>query len=253
MTQIFKQYADYYDALYQKKDYPGECDYLIELWNKFSDIEVKSILDLGCGTGNHSHIFAEKNYDVLGIDQSVEMLNQARNKMQHLSNPANLLVADLCNFNLKQTFDSLISMFAVVGYLTTNSQLSSLFTSVYDHLKPGGLFVFDVWYGPAVLNQLPENRDLTIETKQQKFRRQAIPSIDYAKDVVQIDYTLLTLDSNIISSEFHRMRYFFIPELELLAAFHNLSIEAVFSFFSFDEPCESDWNVTVVLKKRNNS
>lgn len=249
MTQIFRQYADYYDALYKEKDYPGECDYLKELWDKFSGVPVRSVLDLGCGTGNHSHILAVRGYHILGIDRSQEMLAHARKKMRLLPNPAGLMAAELSNFKLSRTFDSVISMFAVVGYLTDNKQLCSLFTSAYDHLNAGGLFIFDVWYGPAVLRQLPETREITVEADHQKFQRRAMPSIDYSKNVVQVDYTLSTLDNIPISKESHRMRYFFLPELELLAAFHNFFPQAVYKFLSFDNPGEADWNITVIFKK----
>ena len=249
MTQIFGQYADYYDALYQEKDYPGECHYLRELWDKFSEVPVRSVLDLGCGTGNHSHILVGKGYRVFGIDRSWEMLAHARKKMQQLPNPVALMAAELSNFKLRTAFDSVISMFAVVGYLTDNKQLCSLFASAHDHLNTGGLFIFDVWYGPAVLRQLPETREITVEADHQRFQRRAVPAIDYSKNVVQVDYTLSTLDNIPISKESHRMRYFFLPELELLAAFHNFSLQAVYTFLSFDDPSEADWNITAVLKK----
>jgi SAM-dependent methyltransferase len=249
VAQIFGQYADYYDALYQEKDYPGECDYLEELWDRFSGVPVQSVLDLGCGTGSHSRILAGKGYHVLGIDRSQEMLAHARKKLQQLPNPGKLVAAELSNFKLRRTFDAMISMFAVVGYLTDNNQLRSLFTSAHDHLNAGGLLIFDVWYGPAVLRQLPETREITVEANHRKLHRRAVPSIDYSENVVQVDYTLSTLDNIPISKESHRMRYFFLPELELLAAFHNFSLQAVYTFLSFDSPSEADWNITVVLKK----
>lgn len=249
MPQLFREYAEYYDSLYQEKNYPGECEYLIELWDKFSDNAVQSVLDLGCGTGNHSYILAQKGYHVFGIDRSREMLSRARKKMLHLPNPAQFLEADLSNFKLDRTFDAVISMFAVVGYLTDNKQLCSLFASAHDQLNTGGLFIFDVWYGPAVLQQLPETRKITGTTNQRKFQRLAVPSIDFTKNVVQVDYTLSTLDNITISKESHRMRYFFLPELELLARFHNFSLQAVYTFLSFESPSEANWNITVVLKK----
>jgi SAM-dependent methyltransferase len=249
MAHIFRQYADYYNALYREKDYAGECDYLKALWEKFSGVPVRSVLDLGCGTGNHSYILAKKRYHVFGIDRSQEMLAYARKKMGLLPNPTQLMAADLSNFKLNRTFDAVISMFAVVGYLTDNKQLCSLFASAHDHLNAGGLFIFDVWYGPAVLRQSPENREITVDEKQGKFRRRAVPSMDYSKNVVQVDYILSTFENQPIIKESHRMRYFFIPELTLLADLHNFSLQAVYSFLSFDNPGESDWNITVVLKK----
>lgn len=249
MTQIFAKYADFYDALYREKDYAGECDYLIKLWDKFSGVKVGSVLDFGCGTGCHSYLLAKRGYKVTGIDRSAEMLKCAENKMASLSTSVRLQQAELNNLKLDTTFDAVISMFAVVGYLTDNQDLCALLNSVYEHLHPGGLFVFDVWHGPAVLRQLPETRAINFEKNGEKFRRQATPHLDYAKNVVQVDYTISTHEHGPISKESHRMRYFFLPELELLASFHQFSIEAIYRFLSFDQPTEADWNITVVLKK----
>lgn len=247
MSQIFNQYAAYYDALYHKKNYENECNYLHNLWTKFSDIPVNSILDLGCGTGNHSHVLTNNGHHVVGIDRSQEMLDVAKEKTPHSS--AQFLKADLSNFNLNQSFDLVISMFGVISYLKNNTQLYSMFNSVHNHLKLGGLFIFDVWHGSAVLHQLPENRDITVKTSRQAFKRKAIPSINYAQNMVQVDYTISTLENKLISKESHKMRYFFLPELALLAHFHNFSIQGIYKFLSTEKPRETDWNITVVLKK----
>ena len=177
------------------------------------------------------------------------MLRHARKKMQGLSNPVQLLAADLDNFQLRNTYDTAISMFAVVGYLTENTQLNAFLSSVHNHLKDGGLLVFDVWHGPAVLRQLPETRERTAETGNRKIRRRAVPSLDCVKNVVKVDYTLSGADDHFECQESHRMRYFFVPELELLARTHKFGLQAVYPFLSFAEPRENDWNMTVVLKK----
>ena len=247
MSEIFNQYATYYDALYHEKNYVAECNYLHGLWDKFSDIPVKSILDLGCGTGNHSQVLTNNGHHVCGIDRSQEMLNVAKEKRP--SSNTQFFQADLGNFKLNQSFDLAISMFGVISYLVNNQQLTSMFSSVHNHLKPGGLFIFDVWHGSAVLHQLPETRDVTVRTGTQAFKRKAVPTINYAQNMVQVDYTISSLENRLISKESHHMRYFFLPELVLLAQFHNFSIQAIYKFLSTEKPCEKDWNITVVLKK----
>jgi len=78
--KIFQKYANYYDILYQDKDYKKECDFLEKIFEKYSKKRINSILDLGCGTGSHSLILAKRDYEVSGVDLSSQMINRARNK-----------------------------------------------------------------------------------------------------------------------------------------------------------------------------
>ena len=73
MMDVFNLYARYYNLLYKEKDYAGEAEYVHKLIQKYQP-GAKSILDLGCGTGRHDILLAEKGYSVTGVDRSEEML-----------------------------------------------------------------------------------------------------------------------------------------------------------------------------------
>ena len=80
MTAVFGfEYADAYDHLYSDKDYNQECELIDRLLRTYGDNSVRSLLDLGCGTGNHALPLAQKGYRVLGVDRSNDMLDAARN------------------------------------------------------------------------------------------------------------------------------------------------------------------------------
>lgn len=76
----FKDYAKFYDALYQDKNYADEVAYIQKVFNKHSKIPVKSILNLGSGTGNHDGLLAEKGYEITGVDLSTDMIKIAEEK-----------------------------------------------------------------------------------------------------------------------------------------------------------------------------
>ena len=78
---VFKNYANYYDDIYTDKDYKQESDFLLSIIEKYSSISVKDILSLGCGTGTYETILAKKGFNILGIDNSKEMLNIAKEKL----------------------------------------------------------------------------------------------------------------------------------------------------------------------------
>ena len=114
---VFGKYSSYYDLLYRDKDYEKEVEYVHRLIQKFSP-GAKSILNLGCGTGQHDILLAEKGYSVTGVDLSEEMLCAAKAKI--LDNKANGLDVTFCqrdvrNLVLDQKFDAVVSLFHVMS------------------------------------------------------------------------------------------------------------------------------------------
>ena len=82
MKQFGNLYSQYYDLLYNDKNYKGEVEYVIKLI-KENNPQTKSLLDLGCGTGKHAEMFCENDYIVHGIDLSEDMLKIAKIKIKN--------------------------------------------------------------------------------------------------------------------------------------------------------------------------
>jgi SAM-dependent methyltransferase len=78
------------------------------------------------------------------------------------------IVADITNFSVNNKFDVAVSLFHVISYLTNNNQLVECFNTVNNHLNEKGIFIFDVWYTPAVYMQKPETRVKELVTTQFK-------------------------------------------------------------------------------------
>jgi len=251
-----KVYAESYDLFYGEKNYEMECDVLEEVFKRYSGLEVASILDLGCGTGNHAIPLANRGYDVTGVDRSLEMLTQARKKMHLLKlfdvQSLKFLQGDICTIELSQKYDAILMMFAVLGYQYENSDVSSALQTAFRHCKKGGLFIFDVWYGPAVLAIRPSDRIKIITMENGQLIRAASGSLDTLRQQAKVQYHIWKiLQDQVISEseEIHTMRYFFPQELAYFvnqAGFHLLALT---SFPSLDqEPTEESWNVLAVCK-----
>lgn len=146
----YGQFARYYDVIYHDLvDYEGDVDFLEAVFRRFRR-HPKTILDIGCGTGNHDLPLARRGYAVTGIDQAEGMLRVARSKVSKVRGPRpRFLRADMRNFRVDQTFDAAICMFGAIGYLTTTRDLLRCFRRVRAHLAPDGLFVFEFWQGSA--------------------------------------------------------------------------------------------------------
>ena len=79
-SEIMSSFAKYFDKIYHDKNYESECKFIIKILNRYQNSKSKKILDLGCGTGNHSLILARKNFDVVGIDKSKTAIKIAKKK-----------------------------------------------------------------------------------------------------------------------------------------------------------------------------
>lgn len=245
-------YADQYDVLYGDKDYEAECDCLEEVFHRYGDDDVEAILDLGCGTGSHAIPLARRGYHVTGVDLSPEMLAQAQRKAQASLQLATctrptFLPGDVRSLDLDQAFDAVLMMFAVLGYQLTNDDVGAALQVVQQHLRPGGLFVFDVWYGPAVLAIRPSDRVKVVPTDDGELIRAASGKLDVRHHLCEVDYRLWRLSGDHLvgtGRECHPMRYFFPMELEHWLDGVGITLRALRAFPSLEEPAsEQSWNV----------
>lgn len=78
--KVFGSYSNYYDLIYKDKDYSAEVYFIDSVIKKYAKGSVKTIFDLGCGTGSHAFLLAEKGYNVTGVDMSEDMLSIEKKK-----------------------------------------------------------------------------------------------------------------------------------------------------------------------------
>lgn len=253
-TDVFnKGYADSYDLLYADKDYGRECDLVQQAFGQHSTNAVESVLDLGCGTGNHTIELARRGFEVLGVDLSDDMLVAARAKADGAAVSAESLEfvpGDVRTFSTSKKFDAALMMFAVLGYQLTNDDVLAALCTVRNHVKPGGLFICDVWYGPAVLTIGPSDRVKVIPTEDGQLIRAASGTLDTYRHLCEVRYHLWRLSGDRVASETqetHMMRYFFPQELAFMFQQAGLELLDMRAFDDPDrKPDETTWNVMVV-------
>jgi SAM-dependent methyltransferase len=255
MSKVFGAgYAGAYDNLYRDKNYDGEVALLERVFRESAPGQVRRVLDLGCGTGNHSLRLAKLGYAVTGVDRSAEMLAVAQQKARAESLSVDFQRSAVVEFQSPVQFDAVLMMFAVLGYHTSNSDVLGALRTSRRHLAPGGLLVFDVWYGPAVLAQRPGERVRVLESGRQTTIRATVGALDTRTHTCRVDYRLWEINEDRVvarSAESHQMRFFFPMELELLLGASGFELLRLGAFPEFDcEPTENTWNVMVVAAAR---
>src|SRR3990167_3547523 len=249
---VFQASSQYYDRLYEKKDYPSEVKFIQSVVKKFSPLRVKEILSLGCGTCSHDILLARKGYRITGLDQSATMLRAAQKKIKSasLSKKITLHQADVRHFNLGKVYDFAMAMFNVVGYQITNRDITAMIKNVSLHLKPGGLFLFDCWYAPAVIADPPTDRIKEIKAGKSRIIRLTQSSLLHRKNQIQIKFHVFSLTGNkktAESEEIHHMRYLSLPEIDGHLEANNLHLLKTCPFLKLEaEVSDSEWDMFIV-------
>jgi SAM-dependent methyltransferase len=253
-----EQYAELYDAIYADKDYRSEANLVVELARQHgADASELRILDAGCGTGRHTMALAAMGHHVVGVDRSTSMLEAAR-KRARAASPA---LASRVRFaqgalgtlatDIQGPFDVALMMFAVLGYVDNDDAAIAALQDLRRLLNPNGVLLFDIWYGPAVLQQRPSQRIKTVPLPAATVFRVAESQLDTAAQVCTVDYRFWHVDIHGVSTgeEQHRMRFYFPRELHLLMRAAGFMLVDWGSFPDFKRPPdETTWNVMCVAR-----
>lgn len=154
--ESYGRFAGVYDVFMDNVNYRKWADYIIETLVQ-DGIRDGLVLELGCGTGTVTEMLADAGYDMIGIDNSEEMLAEAMEKRAESGHDILYLLQDMQDFELYGTVRAVISVCDSMNYLTDEEDLEYLFALVNNYLDPGGLFIFD-------MNTIHKYRDVIGDT-----------------------------------------------------------------------------------------
>jgi SAM-dependent methyltransferase len=225
MSVFGGDYASYYDLFYADKDYAAEAAFVGNVIRRHRP-NAKSIIEFGCGSARHAVEFARAGFSITGLDRSAAMIERGQSRIAALDPGLRpnikLVQGDATLVKSGERFDVVVSLFHVVSYQTTNDALAGIFRSARTALVPGGLFVFDFWYGPAVLTEHPQVRVRRVATSDVQVTRISEPVHHINRNIVDVKFTVIAMDQRTDRvqqhTEIHSMRYLFVPEIEFIAA-----------------------------------
>lgn len=140
----YNTFAMVYDRYMDNVPYKDWVDYISQIIDKYYDKKPKLMLDLGCGTGNVTQLLAEKGIEMIGVDNSDDMLSVAKEKARQNNMDILYLLQDMREFELYGTVDCIISICDSMNYITDEDDLVKVFKLVNNYLDPKGLFIFDL-------------------------------------------------------------------------------------------------------------
>ena len=237
-----------WDETYLLSELPSETETEEEANFIFSALNLQPgsrVLDLCCGQGRHGRQLANLGADVIGLDNSRFLLNEAKNNADASSRCLRLIEADMRHIPLKPCCEAVISLFTSFGFFedTDNAKVLSETASV---LKPRGQLLIDYW-NPYAVTQLDRTRnwwwisESTLALAEVEYQPQSGRLFDYR--------TIIELPTKAIRKMVNTVRFYFPTEMKRLLETVGLCIRATYGDFDGSEfTTESRRMITVAEK-----
>ncbi len=240
--------ASVYDK-FQEIDYERFIAFYEEIFKRYN-IEPKLILDLGCGTGNITIPMAEKGYDMIGIDLSVEMLEIAAEKARNADKDILFLNQDMSDFELYGTVDAMVCALDGVNYLTEDGQLSDMLSKLHYYLNPGGILIFDINTEYKFRNILDgstfvyDDKDAYCVWNSEFDQEEGICYFDLNIFTQNPDGTYTRRD------EFQEERAYSVEDIKKTVEECNLELLGVYDNLSFNPPTDQSERLFFVVRRK---
>ncbi len=244
----YESFARVYDTFMDNIPYEEWCDYLHMLLKKYG-VEDGLVLELGCGTGSMTELLAACGYDMIGADNSIEMLEIAMEKKEASGSDILYLMQDMREFELYGTVRAVVSVCDSMNYITEEEDLLTVFSLVNNYLDPGGVFIFDlntVYKYEELLadHTIAENREESSFIWENWY--------DEETQINEYDLTLFIRNEDGLYEKYeetHYQRAYTIDTVKRLLVQAGLKPEAVYEAFTQDAPGEVSERVYFVARE----
>lgn len=242
----YTSFAQVYDLFMDNVPYEEWCEYIRDILHQYG-IEDGLLLDLGCGTGKMCRIMSQYGYDLIGIDNSIEMLDIAREQ-----NDAGILYLnqDMREFELYGTVRAVYCACDSVNYILSEEELTSVFKLVNNYLDPRGLFVFD-------FNPEYKYRELLAENTFAENREDGSfiweNYYDEEEEINEYDLTLFIKDDHGKFERFgetHFQKSYTLETMCRLIEAAGMEYVAAYDAYTFDPVREDSERITIIAREK---
>ena len=246
--EAYGEFARVYDIFQDNVDYDGWAGYLKDTLREYG-ISDGLILELGCGTGTMTELLAASGYDMIGVDNSEEMLAEAMQKRETSGHDILYLLQDMQEFELYGTVRAVISVCDSLNYLTEEQDLEHVFELVNNYLDPGGLFIFDM---NTVYKYQEMIGDSTIAENREEGSFIWENTYDEESGINEYALTLFLPDTDgryEKVEEVHYQRAYPLEQIKTLLQSSGLKLLAVYDAYTREAPRADSGRLTFIAKE----
>lgn len=244
----YTSFAAVYDMFMDNIPYGEWCEYLTGLLKEYG-IDKGLVLDMGCGTGSLTERLSEAGYDMIGIDNSEEMLEIALDKKAESGRDILYLLQDMREFELYGTVAAVVSICDSMNYILTYEDLVEVFKLVNNYLDPGGIFIFD-------LNTEYKYRELLADSTIAENRDEGSfiwdNFYDEEEHLNEYDLTLFIKEKEGLYrkyEEVHYQRSYSLDEIRRALKESGLEFVECYDAFTREKPGEDSERVYVIARE----
>lgn len=243
-------FAEMYDLFMDNIEYSKWSKYIVNLLQEYG-VNDGIVLDMGCGTGNITELLYDAGYDMIGIDNSYEMLNVAMEKRDNGNHEGILyLCQDMREFELYGTVRAVVSVCDSMNYILEHDELVTVMKLVNNYLDPKGVFIFDMktehFYQSLGEKTMVDNRE----------EGSYIWENNYIEEE-KINEYLLTIyakreddDTYDRIEEYHQQRAYAIEEVKKIIAEGGMEFVCAFNAFSKDVASENNDRIYFIAREK---
>ncbi len=245
----YTEFAKVYDLFMDNIPYEEWGAYLKGLLHE-NGVDDGLVLELGCGTGTMTEILAEAGYDMIGVDQSEEMLEEAARKREESGHEILYLCQDMREFELYGTVRAIVCVCDSMNYILEEEEVLGILTSAArNYLDYGGLFIFD-------LNTEYKYKEILGEQTIAENREESsfIWENYYDEDSHINEYNLTLFikehgDHYRKYEETHYQKSYSLDTIRKLVEMSGLELLHIYDAFTHEEPKDDSERVYVVLRR----
>ena len=240
-------FANMYDLFMDNIPYQQWSEYLISLLKSYG-INEGLILDMGCGTGNITEPLAKAGYDMIGIDNSEDMLGIAMDKRYDSGLDILYLCQDMREFELYGTVAAAVSICDSMNYILEYDELVQVFKLVNNYLDPNGLFIFDL----NTIHKYENIGDTTIAENREEGSFIWENTYFSDKHLNQYELTIFTKDEDNRYTKYeetHLQRGYTLDQIKSALTEAGMTYVTSYSAFTTNDVSENDERIYVIARE----
>ena len=247
----YTAFAEFYDLFMDNIPYEEWGNYLVKLLHSYN-VDEGLVLDIGCGTGTITEFLARSGYDMIGIDNSEDMLAAAIDKRYDSGLDILYLLQDMREFELYGTVAAAVSICDSINYIIEYDELVQVFKLVNNYLDPDGIFIFDL----NTIRKYENIGDTVIAENREDGSFIWENSYYPETHLNQYDLTIFAKDEDERYTKFeetHIQRGYTIDEIKSALNDAGMDFVASYSAFSTEPVNDSDERIYIIAREHGKS